>query len=118
MQTRDKRLLVISHTPHYRIGAQIVGWGPTVREIDQLSRLFGRIHHIAFVHTELAPSSSLPYTSGKVRLIPVQPSGGSRFRDKLAILWRMPSYAWTILHELRGADVVHVRCPSNISLLA
>lgn len=112
------RLLIISNMPHYVRDGEIVGWGPTVQEIDYLSRLFDRIDHIACLHTGLAPASSLPYTSGKVRLIPVQPAGGNRFRDKLGILWRFPNYARTILRELSRAEVVHVRCPANICLLA
>lgn len=95
-----------------------MGWGPTVQEIDQLGHLFERIDHIACLHTEPAPASSLPYTSSKVRLIPVPPTGGPRFRDKLAILWRSPAYALAILRALPKADVVHVRCPANICLLA
>ena len=103
---------------HYQCGDQIVGWGSTVQEIDQLSRLFDRVDHLACLHPEPAPASSLPYTSSKVRLIPVPPTGGPRFRDKLAILWRSPAYALAILRALPKADVVHVRCPANISLLA
>ena len=118
MQTHNNRLLIISHTAHYRCGDQIVGWGSTIQEIDQLSRLFARVNHIACLHPEPAPASSLPYTSGRVRLIPVQPTGGNRFRDKLGILWRFPNYARTILRELSWAEVVHVRCPANICLLA
>lgn len=38
--------------------------------------------------------------------------------DKLNILAQYPRYLRAIVHELRAADVVHVRCPANISLLA
>jgi glycosyltransferase involved in cell wall biosynthesis len=38
--------------------------------------------------------------------------------DKVRILGVFPSYARALMHELRRADAVHVRCPANISLLA
>ncbi len=112
------RLLIISNMSHYRSGDRIVGWGPTVQEIDHLATLFDRVDHIGCLHSESPPASSLPYCNRRVRLVPVSPTGGPRLRDKIAILWRFPSYAATILRELPGADVVHVRCPANICLLA
>jgi glycosyltransferase involved in cell wall biosynthesis len=38
--------------------------------------------------------------------------------DKASILLNIPCYARAILSELAEADVVHVRCPANISLIA
>lgn len=95
----------------------MVGWGPTVREIDYLSGLFDEVVHVAPLHTG-APESAIAYESSRVRFRPVPPAGGERLIDKLSILVRAPVYLRTILKELRGADVIHVRCPANISLLA
>ncbi|PYJ80020.1 MAG: hypothetical protein DME22_24615, partial [Verrucomicrobia bacterium] len=111
-------LLIISHTPHYRREGEIVGWGATVREIDHLATLFERVVHIAPLHADAAPASSLPYQSSRVRLRFVSPSGGERLRDKLNIPLRYPGYARVILQERRAADVIHVRSPASISLLA
>ncbi len=112
------RLLVISHTPHYQKDGQVVGWGPTIRELDYLSQLFDEIIHLAPLYSEEAPASALAHQSPKIHFHPVRPSGGERLSDKLAILFRYPSYAISILKELHKADMVHVRCPANISLLA
>jgi glycosyltransferase involved in cell wall biosynthesis len=112
------RLLIISAMPHYRRDGQIVGWGPTVQEIDHLAEIFDQIRHVAFLYTERAPDSSLPYSSDRVSLVPVPSSGGQGLRGKLGILRMSPRYLRTIRNELPGADVVHVRCPANISLLA
>ena len=103
---------------HYHRDGEVVGWGPTVQEIDSLTTLFQHVDHIACFYSESAPASALPYTSGKVGLIPVRPTGGPRFADKLRIISSFPSYARTILRALSKADVVHVRCPANICLLA
>jgi glycosyltransferase involved in cell wall biosynthesis len=112
------KLLIVSHTPHYRAGGTIVGWGPTVREIDHLAGLFREVVHIAPLHEEPAPASSLPYEAPGVRLQTVRPAGGERIADKAGILVRAPDWARTILREVGDADVVHVRCPASISLVA
>ena len=112
------RLLVVSHTPHYRQGDEIVGWGATVRELDYLARAFDELVHIAPLRFQEPPASSLPYTSGRVRLVPVAPAGGRRLRDKVGILPNIPAWLHAIRTHLPEADVVHVRCPANISMIA
>lgn len=116
--TAPNRLLVVSHTPHYRRGGQFVGWGPTVRELDYLAELFDELVHIAPVYDEAAPDSALPYASTRVRLRAVPPAGGERLSDKAGILRVYPAYARVIGEEIKEATAVHVRCPANISLLA
>jgi glycosyltransferase involved in cell wall biosynthesis len=112
------RLLIVSHTEHYRRGCQFVGWGPTVREIDHLATLFDSVVHVAPVHSTEAPESSLPYHSANVTVRPVSPAGGLYIRQKLGILRAYPSYLSVIRQELDRADVAHIRCPANISMLA
>lgn len=112
------RLLVISHTSHYRKEGAVVGWGPTVREIARLAELFDEVVHIAPLHRQAAPPSALPYEAPNVRLVAVPPAGGSTVSAKLHVLRVLPAYLSAILGELGNCDVVHVRCPSNIGLLA
>ncbi len=112
------KLVIISHTPHYRRRGEIVGWGPTIREIDQISEMFDRVVHIAPMHSKDAPESALPYESPRIRVRAVAPAGGAGIKNKLAILRQIRSYTRTIRHELLDADAVHVRCPANISLVA
>lgn len=111
------RLLIISHTPHYRKGQAYVGWGPTIREINHLASIFQQITHIAPLHQESPPQSALEYESSRITLRPVPPAGGAGFFDKLSIFTNIPLYVYRILRELGRADVVHVRCPANISLV-
>jgi glycosyltransferase involved in cell wall biosynthesis len=111
------KLVIVSHTPHYRSAAGIVGWGPTVREIDHLAELFREVVHIAPLHEAAAPESAMPYRSVRVRMVAVRPAGGERARDKLGILLRAPGWARAILREAVDADVLHVRCPAGISLV-
>jgi len=112
------RLLVISHTPHHQREGQIVGWGATLRELDQLATRFTRIRHIACLHSEPAPSGYVPYAAKNIDLVPVPPAGAEGFLGKLDVLRTSPTYVRTILRELRDADMVHVRAPANIALIA
>lgn len=112
------KLLIVSDMPHYATGeGQVVGWGPTVQEIDHLAGLFDEIRHIGFLYAGSPPETMMPYCSGKVTFIPLQPTGGTRFVDKLGILLKAPSYIAQILKFLHRADVLHVRCPSSVGLL-
>lgn len=112
------RLLIVSHTPHYQSGDRIVGWGPTVRELNYLAELFEEVIHVATLYPGAAPASALPYATPSIRTRLVAPTGGNTLADKARILTAYPSYAGVIRDELNRADAVHVRCPANISLLA
>ena len=112
------KLAVISHTSHYRDGQRLSGWGPTVREIDHLATLFDEVVHVAPVFESAAPASALPYEAENVRVVPVPPAGGTSWRSKLGILQAVPAWVRAIRSELDECDVVHVRCPANISLVA
>ena len=112
------RLLIVSHTPHYHSAEGVVGWGPTVRELDYLAALFDEVTHVAVGYPGRAPASALAYAAPNLRVRLVPPAGGESWRDKLGILSAYPAYARMLREEISRADAVHVRCPANISLLA
>jgi len=64
----------------------------------------------------------LPYSSERVSFIPVPFAGGDTLSEKAAVLRVASHYINTILRELRDldpqTDVVHVRCPAPVSLVA
>ncbi|MDQ3819686.1 MAG: hypothetical protein M3362_18695, partial [Acidobacteriota bacterium] len=99
-------------------GNAYAGWGPTVREVDYLTRLFDEVVHLAPFHPGKAPGSALPYQSSNITLRAVPVAGGEGFVSKLNLLLKTPIYLHAILREMHRADVVHIRCPANISLLA
>ena len=111
-------LLVISHTPHYQENGEVSGWGSTVRELDQLATLFREVVHLAPLHSEPAPQSSLHYSQKNIQFVPVKPAGGERIIDKVSIFWRTPSWLAAMKREMLKADVIHIRCPAGISLIA
>lgn len=112
------KLLIISNMAHYLRDGTIVGHGPTAREISYLAELFDSVRHIGCLFQTEAPAMALPYETDKVTLVSVPPSGGDTIKGKLSGLWLIPRYSWAILRELQKADVVHVRAPANIPMLA
>ena len=112
------KLLIISNMAHYYEGKRVFGWGPTVQELNNLATLFDEVKHIGCLYQTPTPPSALPYEVDNLTLIPLPPSGGEGLRAKLQILTNIPLYVMTILRHLPDADVVHVRCPANIPLLA
>jgi len=116
------KLLIISDMAHYLRDGQIVGHGPTAREISQLAIHFTRIHHIGCFHEGSVPAMMLPYSSERVRFIPVPSAGGDSLSEKARVLLVAKDYVSTIMRELRDldphVDVVHVRCPAPIGLIA
>ena len=127
-------LLIIGHTAHYIRDGQpaaprlcgaprlrgaasgIVGWGPTVKEIDWLAQAFDRVTHLACLHDGPAPPSALPYRSDRVRCVFVPPAGGLSAQDKSRVLLYAPAYVRSILQHIPPADVVHVRCPGSLGM--
>jgi glycosyltransferase involved in cell wall biosynthesis len=111
-------LIIISALPHYLVRDRVVGIAPVSREIDYLSDLFGEVRHIAFLHSQPAPANMQAYESGRVQVVPLEPSGGLGIAGKLGVLCRAPSYARLIRAAVQHAALVHVRCPSSVSLQA
>jgi len=111
------KLAIISHTEHFH-DAQgcIVGWGPTVRELNHLLGVFDEIWHVAVLHKGEAPASALPYTSDRIHFIPIKPFGGSQLKDKLDILRQAPQVVRTIRHVLQGVDCWQFRAPTGIGV--
>jgi len=111
------RLAIISHTEHYKNSeGTIVGWGPTISEINFLAQRFDTIYHIAFLHEKDPPPSSLPYTSSKIIFVPISPSGGVSVIAKLSVLWAMPSTIQIVRKILRKVDAFQLRTPTGIGV--
>lgn len=109
-------LLVIGHTAHYVREGQIVGWGPTVKEVCWLAKAFDRVTHLACLHDGPAPESVLLYDTDKVNFEFVPPAGGLTLLDKARVPLLGPRYVSAILRCLRSADVVQIRCPGSLGM--
>lgn len=112
------KLLIISNMAHYYRDSELVGHGPTAREISYLGEIFTSVVHIGCLHEGKAPKLFLPYKLKDLRFVPLPPTGGPNLKDKLNILRHIPLYVRAMLRELQECDVVHVRGPANIPLIA
>ena len=114
-----RSLAIISHTQHYyKQNGVVVGWEPTLREINHLSQIFDTIFHIAPLYKGIPHKANISYTSNKIIFVPVIPSGGKRIIDKLWILFIMPYNLYKIIKIIRKVEWIHFRAPTNLGFIA
>ena len=110
------KLAIISHTEHYQDNNQkIVGWGSTVREINELVSISESIVHIAPLHKEKAPMSSLRYTSKLISFVPLIPSGGKGIK-KITLLIFAPINLFRIHKAIKDVDYIQFRAPTGLGV--
>ncbi|MCH7525119.1 MAG: glycosyltransferase family 4 protein [Bacteroidetes bacterium] len=111
------KLAIISHTEHYKTNdGTIVGWSPTVNEINHLLEVFDEIFHIAMFHNDKPPPSVMPYVSDKIKFIPIPTVGGTTILSKLKIIWNAPQIIRTVSKTLRQVDYFQLRTPTGIGV--
>jgi glycosyltransferase involved in cell wall biosynthesis len=113
---KRKKLVMISHTEHYSKNREIVGWAPTVNEINYLADYWDEVVHVACLYDTEAPLSSKPYKNDNTRLVPIRPTGGKRIWDKLDIIFHMPAVLGAVAQAIQGASEVQFRAPTGIGV--
>lgn len=109
-------ICIISHTEHYKDKhGNIVGWGSTVREINHLLEIADRIIHLAPLHAEKPPVSSLAYCDDRIQFVPLKPSGGKGLK-KLSILFTAIHNLKQIHKYTKKADYIQFRAPTGMGL--
>jgi glycosyltransferase involved in cell wall biosynthesis len=113
-----KKLVVISHTEHQKdLEGNIVGWGPTVNEINFLSQFWEEVVHVACLEKDTKPrGSSLKYTSNKIHFNPIPTFGGKTIFKKFDILWKLPLILIRVSESIKGASHVQLRLPMGIGI--
>ena len=112
-----KKLVVISHTEHQMNDEQrIVGWGPTVREINYLAQHWEKVVHVACLNQKNDSGSYIPYESNNIIFSPIPEFGGPTILDKIFIILKLPQILYTVHKTLEGATEVHLRLPISIGL--
>lgn len=111
------KLAIISHTEHYKtIDGTVVGWSPTVNEINHLLNVFDTIYHLAMLYDEEPSQSVMAYNSNQIKFIPLKPSGGSTFLNKLGVILSAPSTLIKVAKILRQVDYFQLRTPTGIGV--
>lgn len=93
-----------------------MGWGATVRELDNLTKVFDKVIHLAPLHTDSIPSGMLSYCSDRVEFVPLLPSGGERFVEKLGIIKTAKHNLSIVSQTLARADVFQFRAPTGMGV--
>ncbi|QIE60637.1 glycosyltransferase [Rasiella rasia] len=111
------KLAIISHTEHYKDKeGKIVGWGPTISELNYLAPHFEKIYHVAMLHATKAPPSSLPYIHPNIEFVALPPSGGTSGLSKLKTLWQAPKTISVVRKTLQKVDVYQLRTPTGMGV--
>jgi glycosyltransferase involved in cell wall biosynthesis len=112
-----KKLIVISHTPHQKKPTgELVGWGPTVAEINHLSHYWEEVVHIACLEPFSSNPSLQPYQNDNIELAFIPSFGGRSLGAKLSVFYLAPQIIYKILKKLKGATHVQIRVPMGIGI--
>ena len=95
---------------------RLVGWGPTVNEINHMARHFDAIEHVACLEKVPPKGGSLPYLHDHIRLKPIPTFGGVTPAAKLSVLTTAPRVLRAVREALKDATHVQLRLPMGIGL--
>ncbi len=111
------KLVIISHTEHYKnADGTIVGWGPTINELNHLLSVFDEITHVAMLHPGTPPPSSLAYVSSRINFIALPPLGGKSVFSKLKLITNAPKVISIVSKAIKESDVFQLRTPTGIGV--
>lgn len=117
MDIIGRKLLIISHTLHTKsYNNDIIGWGPTITEINHLADRWDEVVHIACLAKEQQVPSMLPYIHDNIRFCAIPLFGGVSLKSKLNVFTQSLEICKVIIAELKGATHVHIRVPMGIGL--
>lgn len=111
------KLTIISHTEHYKADdGTIIGWGPTIGELNHLIKDFDEITHVAMLLSGKPPPSSLAYTSSNIKFVALPSLGGKTITSKLKLIIAIPKVIYIVAKQLKKTDVFQLRTPTGIGV--
>jgi glycosyltransferase involved in cell wall biosynthesis len=115
--TGVKRLLLVTHVPHYRHEGRLYAYGPYVREVNVWCDLFPEVVIAAPCFDAPPKGDGLAFSRDNLSIYPVPQSGGETVAAKLYQLILLPWIVLRLCVAMSRADAIHVRCPGNLGLL-
>ncbi|MEO6628528.1 MAG: glycosyltransferase [Aquihabitans sp.] len=115
---RADRMLVVSAVVHHRWNGEIHGYTPYVREVDAWAHLFGELRIAGPVLDQPPHDDMAPFRSPNVTIIGLPPTGGETWSKKAVQALLVPVLCLRLMAQMRWADAIQVRCPSNLGVLA
>lgn len=114
----DLRLVVVSAVTHYRHGGVVHAYTPYARELALWAQLVRELVVAAPVTDAPPPDDCAPIAAANLRLRPQRIRAGTGAAARARRTLELPRVGWSLARALRGADAVHVRCPSHLGGLA
>lgn len=112
-----RRLTIISHTAHYlNDKGNILGYTPTVDEVNYLINVFDEIIHVGMLHDKTPPSNTSAYVSDRIRFIPIEALGGKSINAKVKLLFKIPNVLRVVKKALSETDYFQFRAPTGIGV--
>src|SRR5690554_6275276 len=113
-----RRLTIVSDTPLYKKDNQHYGFGPVVRELEEIQGYFDEIIWIGFLRNDKIDDLSMQIiTSLNIKPIYLKNVGGKNLWSFLKILLNYPIMIYTITKYILKADIIHTRAPSHPALI-
>lgn len=111
------KLAIISHTEHYKTPeGVVVGWSPTVNEINHLLHVFDEIYHVAMLKEGDPPPSVMAYASNKIKFVPLPALGGKTIKSKVKTIYNAPHVMSIVSKTLKKVDCFQLRTPTGIGV--
>jgi glycosyltransferase involved in cell wall biosynthesis len=113
-----KKLTIVSDTALYEKEGRYYGFGPVVRELEEIDAYFDEIIWIGFLREDKIDDLSMQVIhSKKIKPVFLSNVGGKNLVSFLGILVQYPKMLFTIIKHIRTADIVHTRAPSHPALI-
>lgn len=113
------KLAVIGDTQHYRDDdGRLCALEPVVNQLDRWGELFDEVVLCAPIDPGPPPRGFAPYRNDRISLVPLPRAGGNDVRSKLGLARFVAPWFTTTRRVAKSADVVHLRTPCNIALVA
>ena len=114
----NKNLLIISHTEHYKADDDIYGWGPTVREINFLTKKFKKVYHIAPIYNSKPNQSDIKYSNSQnFSFIPVKIFKSKSFSKRFINFFLSFLILFKLIKILPKIDVFQFRAPTGFGII-
>lgn len=115
-----RRLLLVGNTVHYRdADGRYCTLHALARQLDQWFAEFDEIVIAAVLSSDgEIPAGYGPYEPAQITFVPLRQAGGQGIRAKFDVLRTSLSWVRVLVPLLRRTDVVHLRTPCNVTLMA
>ena len=116
--SNNTKLLVVSDSGMFAVGSEVYAFGPVVKELQEMLKIFTAITWIGFNSKDQINNASYIKVSSEIKTILLERVGGKSIIDKVSILKSYPKMYRIINSEIKTHNYIHSRAPSNPAYIA